>query len=119
MLASDFFTVKQQLCGRFVNFFQGLLTSLSPEVQVVAAMVSRCARSTTGKNLLSMERETCLDPWRARAWQIRANVKRAEAPSTEGWRLQYLSKLLMARKELELNCQDPEEINLINSLCSS
>ena len=35
LLAADFLTVKQQLLGRYVNFFHGLLKSLSPEVRIV------------------------------------------------------------------------------------
>ena len=108
--------VKQQLAGRYINFFQKLLSSLSPEVRIVA----RCARSTTGKNLKYIERETNLDPWTAKAWRVREHIKRAEVPMGEGWRLQYLAKLLEVRKELETSCQNVEEINLlIDSLCSS
>ena len=120
LLAADFLTVKQQLLGRYVNFFHGLLKSLSPEVRIVASMMGRCARSTTGKNLLCLERETGLDPWTAKAWCVREKVQRVEVPMGEGWRIQYLSKLLHARKDLEIKCQDVEEINtLIESLCSS
>ena len=112
--------MKQQLAGRYINFFQKLLSSLSPEVRIVASMVARCARSTTGKNLMYIERETNLDPWTAKAWRVREHIKRAEVPMGEGWRLQYLAKLLEARKELETSCQNVEEINLlIDSLCSS
>jgi hypothetical protein len=120
LLAAEFFTVKQQLIGRYVNFFNGLLKSLSPEVKIVASMVARCARSTTGKNMMNIERETRLDPWTCKAWNVRNQVKRAGLPMGEGWRLHYLSKLLVARKELETMCQNVEEINLlIESLCSS
>ena len=58
MLASGFLSVKQHLVGRYVNFVHGLLKSLSPEVNNVANMVTRCARSTTGKNMMNILRET-------------------------------------------------------------
>ena len=61
LLARDLLTVKQQLVGRFVTFFRSLLLSISPEVRVVANIVGRCARSTTGSNLMRIERETLLD----------------------------------------------------------
>ena len=120
LLAVDFLTVKQDLIGRYVNFFSGLLKSLSPEVRIVASMVGRSARSTTGKNMLGIERETGLDPWTAKAWSVRQEVPRAEVPPGEGWRVQYLSKLLLARREMMVMCQDVEQVNvLIDSLRSS
>ena len=120
LLGSGFFSVKQQLVGRYVNFVSGLLKSVSPEVKTVANMVARCARSTTGKNMMSIQRETGLDPWRSQAWMVRGKISKAEVPVGEGWRVQYLAKLLQARKEMETKCQDVEEVNLlIESLCSS
>ena len=120
LLVSQFFTVKQQLVGRFVNFVKQLFNSSSPEVCVVANMVARCARSTTGRNLLSIERETGLDPWTTPAWRVRHAVPRSEVPPVQGWRLQYLRKLLYARMELETRCEDVEEVSsLIDSLSSS
>ena len=50
----------------------------------------------------------------------RVYISKAGVPMGEGWRVQYLAKLLQARKEMETKCQDVEEINLlIESLCSS
>ena len=120
LLVSQFYTVKQQLVGRYVNFVKQLLKSTSPEVCVVANMVARNSRSTTGKNLLHIERETMLDPWKTEAWRVRNAVPRSEVPAADGWRVQYLSKLLSRRLEMETECQDVEEItSLIDSLSSS
>ena len=120
LLATQFLTVKQQLVGMFVNFVRKLLTSKSPEVCIVANMVARCSRSTTGRNLINIERETLLDPWVIPPWRIRNAVKREEVPANEGWRVQYLAKLLDARGEMEIMCENLEEINLlIDGLCSS
>ena len=120
LLVAQFLTVNQQLVGRYINFVKKLFNSNSPEVRVVANMVARCARSNTGKNLMNIERETKLDPWLTDSWRVREGIKKTEVPALEGWRLQYLSKLLKARSEMETNCQDLEEINgLIDSLCSS
>ena len=86
----------------------------------MANMVARCARSTTGRNLMKIERETQLDPCTAESWKIRDAVPRAEVPAMEGWRVQFLGKLLEARMEMDTKCQDLEEVNtLIDSLCSS
>ena len=120
LLARNFFTVKQQLVGRFVNFFLGLQQSRSSEVRVVASMAGRCVRSTTGRNLIQIERETGLDPWLTPAWKIRAAVPRADVPVSEGWRAQYLTKLIWARMEMKTKVEDTADVdNLIDSLCSS
>ena len=120
LLARDTPTVKQQLVGRYVNFFRSLILSKSPEVQVVANLAGRCARSTTGRNLLNIQRETSLDPWLTPAWKVSAAVQKSPLPENEKWRLHYLMKLIAARQELESSCGNTEEVNsLIDSLCSS
>ena len=120
LLAAKFYTVKQQLLSRFVNFVKMLLRSTSPEVSTVASMVARCARSTTGRNLMLIETETNLDPWITPAWMISEKVGRAEVPPMEGWRIQYLGKLLDARQELDSRCETTDEISsLIDDLCRS
>ena len=119
-MTKGFWTVKQQLVGRYVNFVKKLLNSKSPEVSIVANMAARCARANTGRNLLNIERETFLDPWTSKSWEVREAVRRAEVPSSEGWRVQYLGKLLKARMELDTRCEDIEGVtSLIDSLCSS
>ena len=120
LLAAQFFTVKQQLLSRYVNFLKKLMRSTSPEVTTVANMVARCARSTTGSNLMKIERETNLDPWTTPAWMIRETVQRAEVPPMKGWKVQYLGKLLDARQDLENRCETTDEISsLIDDLCRS
>ena len=87
---------------------------------MVMNMVGRCARSTTGKNLMNIQREASIDPWTRTGWKVREAVAGAEVPAMEGWRIQYLGKLLDARRDLETRCEDTEEIStLIDSLCSS
>ena len=106
--------------SRFVNFVEKLLSSTSPEVCMVANMVARSARSTTGRNLLGIQRETGLDPWRAASWEVREAVGRAEVPAMQGWRVQYLGKLLDARREMDNKCEETDEVSsLIDALCSS
>ena len=83
-------------------------------------MMIRCARSTTGKNLINIERETNLDPLLAQPWQVKEAIRRVDVPHNEGWRWQYLGKLLDARRELSARCEDTKSINeLIEGLCSS
>ena len=120
LLAPELPTVKQQLTSRYIRFVRNLLSSDSTEVRVVASMMVRCARSTTGKNLLNIERETSLDPLRAQPWQVRLAVGREGFPPNEGWRWHYLKKLLDARREMATNCDNTEDITvLIEGLCNS
>ena len=120
VLASDSLTVKQQLVGRFINFFNTLLVSKSPEIQIVANMAGRCVRATTGSNLIKIGIETGLDPWATPSWRIRNAIGKAEVPVGDGWRGQLLRKLIAARKEMETNSEDTDEVqDLIESLCST
>ena len=120
LLGSQFFTVKQQLLGRYVSFVQQLLKSSSPEVCVVGNMVTRCARSNTGKNLVNIQRECKTDPLTTKSWRIRADTPRTGVPALEGWRLQYLRKLIFARMDMDTQCKDIEEIStLIDTLCTT
>ena len=119
-LVRDLYTVKQQLVGRYVNFFRDLQKSKSSEVRIVSNMVGRCTRSTTGKNMTQIERDTGLDPWRDPAWKIRAAVPREDVPDGEQWRAQYLTKLILIRRTMKTNLEDTTDMdNLIDSLCSS
>ena len=120
LLSCGISNVKQQLVSRYVNFFKNLLKSHSREVKVVASIVARCARSPTGRNLMNIQVETGMDPWREEAWKVSQAVKTAEVPGREGWRVQYLAKLIRAKKEMDTMCEPVEEIKeLIDSLCTS
>ena len=120
VLAKDFFTVKQQLVGRFVDFFQKLLKSPSSEIRVVANMAGRCAQSTTGGNLHKIQLETGLDPWQVSGWKFKESIGRSRVTRQDAFRVQYLRKLLDARTEIRSRAEDSQEVDvLINSLCSS
>ena len=80
---------------------------------MVASIVGRSARSTTGRNLKLIERETSLDPWRVKGWLVREHMERAELPSSESWRLMYLAKLLKARMDMECRCQGVENDRIL------
>ena len=83
-------------------------------------MVGRCAQSTTGGNLIRIHRETGQDPWKEPAWKVRDGITRAEVPPQEGYRVQYLRKLIAARSELRTQALETTEVDgLIESLCSS
>ena len=116
LLAAPFYTVKQQLIGLYVEFINKLRKSASPEVCIIFSMVSRCARSNTGKNILNIERETLCDPWRTPSWLIRDQVNRVDVPSSELWRIHYIRKLLDARREMDVT----EDLStLLEGLCTT
>ena len=111
---------KNQMLSRYVNFHKSLLKSISREVQVVANIVSRDIRSTTGKNLAFIEMESKLDPWKASAAQVRSSLPKCEVPDQELWRLPLLKQYIDHRQELKTQCEDTKEISkLIDALCST
>jgi hypothetical protein len=72
------------------------------------------------RKLMNIQVETGMDPWREEAWNVGQAVKIAEVAGREGWRVQYLVKLITAKKEIETMCEPVEEIkDLIESLCTS
>ena len=54
--ARDFTTLRNQVLGRYPAFFKQLLSSHSKEVRLIANMAARDPKTTTGKNLLYVER---------------------------------------------------------------
>ena len=90
LLVSRFFTVKQQLLGRSVNFVKQLMRS-----------VARCARSNTRKNLINIQQGSKHDP--------------LTTPSHGG-----LEKLLKAKISIEVECQEVDDLStLIDRLCTT
>ena len=105
---------------RYVKFFKKLKNSKSTPVQLLANVVSRDVRSTTGKNLLLIESESGLDPWTASEESVREALKRNPVPDQDLGRLPLLCQFLMKRQDMEGIMESTEDItNLINSLCSS
>ena len=87
---------------------------------MVANIVSRDIRSTTGKNLAFIEMESKLDPWKASAAQVRSSLPKSEVPPQEQWRLPLLKQYIDHRQELKTQCEDTKEISkLIDALCST
>ena len=120
LLAVNHLSIKKQLLGKFVNFFKNLIQSNSREVQILANVVARDVRSVTGKNLILIEKETGLDPWRTSSSEVRDRVPDKTTPEEDLWRLPLLCQYWYKREEAKANLEDTEEItSLINSLCSS
>ena len=119
-LAINHISVKKQLLSRYVNFFRSLLNSKSKEVMVLANVVSRDMRSVTGKNLLFIERESGLDPWKSSSANVRNMLPNSKVPEADMWRLPLLCKYIYLRKDMKIQSENTEKItSLIDSLCSS
>ena len=120
MLAAGFRHLSTDIKSRYVKYFQGLLKCKSEQVRVLAELVGRDAGSTTGKNLIMLERETGLNPWSSPSWKVSnaLSTKLTPVPPQDGWRLQCLHKLLIQRYDLKMKAQDTKYISkLIDSLC--
>ena len=103
-----------------MNFFQKLLKSKAAPVQLLANIVARDVRSTTGRNLQLIEKESGLDPWTTNGYHVKEALHRTPVPAQDVWRLPLLNQFLTRRNELEALLEDTKAINeLIDSLCSS
>ena len=85
--------------SRYTKFFKALRTSPSMEVSVLANIVGRDVRTTTGSNLHLIGNVTGLDPWRCFDSQVKRVMKEklVKVPEMDKWRLPYLGKLLEQR----------------------
>ena len=119
-LNCGFSHVKTDILSRYIKFFKALRTSPSMEVSVLAHIVARDVRTTTGSNLQLVRDMTGLDPWKCFGSQVRKEMdeKLVEVPEMDKWRIVYLEKLLEQRGELFYKLEDTSEITgLIDSIC--
>jgi hypothetical protein len=89
-------------------------------VSVLANIVARDIRTTTGSNLSLIRDLTALDPWCCTSSQVKKVLGDipAEVPAQDEWRLGYLGKLLEQRGEFHYELRDTAELTeLIDSLC--
>ena len=90
------------------------------EVAVVARLVSKDAKTTTGRNLLNLRLETGLNVVVAPLSQSRNKLSFVNLPAPATWKLYLLEKYLKIRNDLNTSCGDTAYIDdLIRSLCSS
>ena len=117
LLSVNHASFREQILVRYLNFFRKLRKSKATPVKFLAQIVARDIRSTTGRNLHLIQEEANIDPW---AKDVEVRLHREPVPNEDMWRLPLLCKLLIQRKEMELNMEKTEGItDLIDSLCSS
>ena len=112
--------VKTDILAKYIKFFRALRESPSMEVSVLAHIVARDIRTTTGQNLHVIHDLTSLDPWSCFGSQVKKILgdKLAEVPQQDWWRISYLEKLLTERGEKHYTMGNTTELTeLIDSLC--
>ena len=116
VLAENNVSLKNQVYGRFANFFRNLFKSSSKEVRHLVRIVSRDVRSITSKNIQHLHALTGLSPWDSSSSRIEENLPKAQVPAEDWWRLSLLKKLLVLRS----SSNKPERLNMmIDSLCNT
>ena len=115
-LANNFVSLRHQIYGRYVNYFQGLFNSSSREVRHLVRIVSRDARSVTCRNVTLLSEMTGLSPWDYSKWRIMEKLQKTAVPSHDELRSGLLLKLLEARRN-SLNSEHLDR--LIDSLCTT
>ena len=90
------------------------------EVVVLANLVARDVRTTTGVNLHYVTEVTGMDPWNCSPKDVMAVMveKLSEMRDQDRWRLPYLGRLLEERGERFHMMEDTTGVTeLIDSLC--
>ena len=114
-------SIRIQILGRYMKFYQSLLTSRSKEVAVVSRLVGRDAQTVTGLNLLNIQLETKQTQY-AESHRVKKVLyeKYFENNSDEQWKIFLLLKYLRLRDEIQSSGDEASFIDdLIYSLCSS
>ena len=101
VLAPGVISLRVNLLMRYRTFFQSLLDSPSPEVQVAVRLAARDLRSSVGSNLAILRQESGgLDPWTVSAGKLKAALIKKETvavPAQDEWRIPLLRQLLAQR----------------------
>ena len=63
VLAADFVSLRNQVYGRYVSYFQNLFRSSSREIRHLVRIVSRDSRSVTCRNIEHLTALIGLSPW--------------------------------------------------------
>ena len=114
-------SAKVDILARFANFFRNLRKSPCPEVAVMANIVGRDLRSTSGRNLKLLEECSGLDPWVFDSSRLKVELATREKVNVEDqdvWRVKYLHCLLKKRQKLQY-LADVEQVNQVTDLIDS
>ena len=116
VLAADFVSLKNQVYGRYVTYFQNLFKSTSKEIRHLMRIVSRDSRSVTCRNVEHLTNLTGLSPWDFSCGRIKEKLPRTAVPAGDWWRPGLLLKLLEMRGKVA----DHDRLaKMVDSLCST
>ena len=105
--------------ARYVSFYKSLISSSSSEVSFLAQVVSEDVRSTKAMNMNLINEETGLNPYTAKASQVRNKAKKTEIPEGQEWRISTIDYLLNERRSREANLKSTDQLTaIIDALCS-
>ena len=116
-------SAKTDILVRYGKFFQGLRISPCREVAILANLVARDIRSSTGSNVRLLWESSDRNPWCSGSASLRTGVSKSEivdVPEADRWRVRYLGTLLAQRQECHYQGQEEleqEVQRLIDSLC--
>ena len=123
VLAPGLDSARTDILVRYAKFFQSLRKSVSKEVAMLANLVSRDIRTSTGANLRVLEEASGLCPWTGSKLSLQEAICTREAvkvQESDTWRIPMLDKLLTTRQSLKYMGEE-EEVSrlsdLIHSLC--
>ena len=97
VLAADFVSLRNQVYGRYVTYFQNLLKSNSREIRHLVRIVSRDSRSVTCRNVEHLSALTGLSPRDYSVGRIKEKLPKSLVPGGDRWRPGLLLKLFEMR----------------------
>ena len=124
LLSSGIPSVRASLLACYWKFLEGVKTSTSMEVRVVACLASGDIRSTTGSNLFGIRKlcniDTMSTPSSSAVKLLLLQGVKSNVPRQDSWRIGCLRKYLDEKYQLKSALLDTSEVDsLIDSLCSS
>ena len=122
LLANGLTSVKTDIMSRYTKFVDGLHSSPSMEVRVMFGVAAGDVRTTTGRNIRFLVRETGLDPLCSSSVLVKKVLagKVASVPDRDKWRIKYLARMLEERGQAYYEGEDCKQLTvLIDSLCTS
>ena len=116
VLAADFVSLRNQVYGRYVSYFQNLFRSSSREIRHLVRIVSRDSRSVTCRNVEHLTALTGLSPWDYSSGRLKEKLPRSMVPVGDWWRPGLLLKMLEMRGKVI----DHDHLSkMVDSLCST
>ena len=114
-------SVRIQILGRYLKFFESLLRSPSKEVAVVSRIVGRDAKTVTGLNILNIRLETEETQY-SKTFKVKKKIfeNYFNSEIEDEWKVNLLFKYMRLCEEMRFKSEDTSYIDsLIDSLCSN